>query len=55
MKDFYETSRLILRHFRMGDEQTIYELLSDPDVNLFLPMFPLQSVEEAKDYLQSII
>ena len=53
MKDFYETSRLILRHFRMGDEQAIYELLSDSDVNRFLPMFPLQSVEEAKDYLQT--
>lgn len=35
MKDFYETSRLILRHFRMGDEQAIYELLSNPDVNRF--------------------
>ena len=53
MKDFYETSRLILRHFRMGDEQALYELLSNPDVNRFLPMFPLQSVEEAKDYLQT--
>ena len=53
MKDFYETSRLILRYFRMGDEQALYELLSNPDVNRFLPMFPLQSVEEAKDYLQT--
>lgn len=47
-----ETDQLILRHFQMEDAQEVYEILGDKEVNRFLPMFPLESIEEAKDYIQ---
>ena len=42
------STRLILRHFQEGDEQALFDLLSDKEVNTFLPMFPLQNLDEAK-------
>lgn len=48
-----ETERLILRHFQLEDAQAVYEILGDKEVNRFLPMFPLESVEEAKAYIQT--
>ena len=47
-----ETQRLILRHFTEEDINALFSILSDKDVNTFLPMFPLKDIEEAKDYLQ---
>lgn len=45
-----ETKRLILRSFQKKDIAAIYAILSDEEVNTFLPMFPLQNIEEASDY-----
>lgn len=47
-----ETARLRLRPFREGDARALFLLLSDPAVNAFLPMFPLQSEEEAQALLR---
>ena len=46
-----ETQRLILRHFTEEDINALFSILSDKDVNTFLPMFPLKDIEEAKDFL----
>lgn len=45
------TERLILRRFEESDLEAFYTLMSDPDVNTYLPLFPMQSREEAKDFL----
>lgn len=37
-----ETERLRLRHFTDGDVPAILELFSDPEVNTFLPWWPLK-------------
>ena len=37
-----ETQRLILRHFTEEDINALFSILSDKDVNTFLPMFPLK-------------
>lgn len=44
------TSRLILRKFNLNDINHIYKIFSDKIVNKFLPMFPLQDLDEAKDF-----
>ena len=46
-----QTERLILREFTESDAKAIFSILSDPEVNTFLPMFPLKTMEEAKTYL----
>ena len=43
-----ETGRLILRPFRGTDLEALYALLSDPEVNTFLPWFPVQNLEETR-------
>lgn len=52
MQEYIETERLILRPFEEKDVAALFSILADEDVNTFLPMFPLQSMEEAKAYLQ---
>lgn len=54
MKDtpVLQTPRLLLRSFNEGDAQALFEILSDVQVNRFLPMFPLESPAQAKAYLQ---
>ena len=47
-----ETERLILRRFNESDIEALYLILSDKEVNTFLPMFPLKNLEEAKIFLQ---
>lgn len=47
-----ETERLILRKFAEKDVDAFFEILSDKEVNKFLPMFPLKDIEEAKKHLQ---
>ena len=47
-----ETERLILRKFTEKDVDAFFEILSDKEVNKFLPMFPLKDIEEAKKHLQ---
>lgn len=52
-----ETERLILRRFNEDDAGALYLILSDKEVNAFLPMFPLENLEEAiflqEKYLKS--
>ena len=50
---YIETERLILRHFTDKDANALFTILSDEDVNKFLPMFPLKSIEETKTYIQN--
>lgn len=47
-----QTERLILRKYEQKDVQALFEILSDIEVNTFLPWFPLKSIGEAEDYLQ---
>lgn len=47
-----ETERLRLRKFREEDVEDFFLIMSDPEVNTFLPWFPVQSIEEAKALLE---
>ena len=47
-----KTQRLLLREFHEDDAQALFEILSDVQVNRFLPMFPLASLPQAKAYLK---
>lgn len=47
-----ETERLFLRKFTEADIEALYEILSDEEVNRFLPWFPLKSMEEARAFFQ---
>lgn len=47
-----ETQRLILRRFTQDDARALYQILSDEEVNTFLPMFLLKTMEEANAYIQ---
>jgi len=46
-----KTERLILRKFTANDTEAFFEIMSDKEVNTFLPLFPLQTIEEAKVFL----
>ncbi len=48
-----ETRRLILRRFEERDLDAVYLLFSDPEVNTFLPWFPLRDREEARAFRQA--
>ena len=50
-----ETKRLILRRFVDADIEDMFLIYSDEKVNTFLPWFPLQTVEETRDYLHNQI
>ena len=39
------TSRLLLRRFTPEDAEAFYQIMSDKEVNTFLPWFPMQSLE----------
>ncbi|MDO4386850.1 MAG: GNAT family N-acetyltransferase [Clostridia bacterium] len=45
-----ETERLILRPFEEGDTEALFRLLSDAEVNDFLPWFPVSSLLEAREF-----
>ena len=45
MKDRFEIGRLILSRFGEGDIMALHALLSDAEVNRFLPWFPLESCD----------
>ncbi len=45
--------RLILRQFTEKDAGALFSLLSDKEVNTFLPMFPLRDIKEAEAYLRN--
>ena len=46
------TPRLILRRFTPDDIAAFYRIMSDEEVNTFLPWFPLRSMEEAAVFLR---
>lgn len=50
-----ETKRLILRKFTESKEdiEALYRIYSDKEVNTFLPLFPFETIEDAKAYYQS--
>ena len=43
-----ETERLILRKFTEQDIDALFAIYSDPEVNTYLPWFPLKTLEEAR-------
>ncbi|MDD3242457.1 MAG: GNAT family N-acetyltransferase [Eubacteriales bacterium] len=45
------TRRLILRQFEAGDAPALFDILSDKEVNTFLPWFPLENMEQARSFL----
>lgn len=47
-----ETDRLILRKFTENDISALFSILSDEDVNCYLPWFPLKSLDETKAFFQ---
>lgn len=44
--------RLILRRFTEEDVDAFYQIMRDPAVNKFLPLFPPETRQEEKRYLQ---
>ncbi len=47
-----ETNRLILRAFTDGDICDFFEIMSDKEVNIFLPWFVMKTQDEAKSFLE---
>ena len=48
-----ETERLILRKFTEDDMDDLYLLLSDEEVNTFLPWYPVKNLEETKAFYEA--
>lgn len=48
-----ETARLTLRKFASTDLEALYSIYSDVDVNVFLPWFPLKSLDEALMFFEN--
>ena len=46
------TKRLILRRFEKKDIGDLYRILSDEEVNRFLPWFALENIEEARRFFE---
>jgi RimJ/RimL family protein N-acetyltransferase len=46
------TERLILRKFTENDIEPFFNIMSDEEVNTYLPLFPFETMDEAKNYLQ---
>lgn len=47
-----ETERLILRKFTENDLNALFLILSDEEVNKFLPWYPVENLEETKKFYQ---
>lgn len=47
-----KTERLVLRKFTLEDLEALYEILSDEEVNRFLPWFPMTSLKETEQFMQ---
>ncbi|MDE6617251.1 MAG: GNAT family N-acetyltransferase [Lachnospiraceae bacterium] len=47
-----ETERLIIRKFKKDDIEALYMLLSDEEVNTFLPWFTIKTLDEAKIFYE---
>lgn len=48
-----ETERLVLRRFKPEDAQAFFQIMSDREVNTFLPWFPADSLEAAGEMLRA--
>ena len=48
-----KTERLILRKFTKDDIGALYLILTDKEVNTFLPWFPLKNIEEARAFFET--
>ena len=46
------TERLSLRHFKETDAEALFSIFKDEDTTAFLPLFPLTSLDEAKEHLK---
>ncbi len=53
--NIFETKRLILRKFQTNDMESLYKILKDEEVNIFLPWFPAQSITDAQEFYESRI
>ncbi len=47
-----KTKRLILRRFEPKDVGDLYRILSDEEVNRFLPWFALENIDEARRFFE---
>lgn len=47
-----KTERLILRRFTKDDINALFLILNDPEVNKFLPWFPVKSIGEAEKFYE---
>ena len=45
------TQRLIIRKFNIDDTESLFSILSDEEVNKYLPWFPFKSLEDTKNHL----
>lgn len=45
-----ETKRLILRKFTERDMKALFLILQDEEVNIFLPWYPVKSIEETQKF-----
>ncbi|MEI0749069.1 GNAT family N-acetyltransferase [Brachyspira pulli] len=45
------TKRLIIRKFNIDDTKSLFSILSDEEVNKYLPWFPFKSLEDTKNHL----
>lgn len=48
-----ETERLILRKFTESDKEALFSIYKDEEVNIYLPWFPLKSLEEAETFFKN--
>jgi RimJ/RimL family protein N-acetyltransferase len=47
-----KTERLILRRFTENDVEAFFNIINDKEVNTYLTLFPFETIEDAKNYLQ---
>ena len=45
------TQRLIIRKFNIDDTESLFSILSNEEVNKYLPWFPFKSLEDTKNHL----
>lgn len=56
-RSFINTERLILRNFEINDKDlsALFSILSDVEVNKYLPWYPLKNIEEAVEFYKERI
>lgn len=47
------TNRLIIRKFNIDDTNALFSILSDKEVNKYLPWFPFENLEYTKNHLEN--